>query len=857
MKKKLFKPVLTFGLAVAVAFGGLATGITASGTAEAADLSTAKVTTTSSLAQVTGLKYDSNQDIIYWNKVAGADYYYITMTDSKGTTYTTSTSSLYKDVSGYHSTSASTYTVTVYAKSYDLYLVASNVSWADRSKYTYDTYTYDATTQTYTLYKYPVGPKSATLKFTLSGEKAASTTAVSSAPTIVKKEVYGNYVYFTVKGEKLNLSYNDEYLQWQYSNNATFKKTNDGKNWVYTSSASSSSTNPTLSVYLGDKGYGETIYVRARVYNPNYKEIVQGNGYSYYSYGKWSSFSNVVSYKVPKSEVTSVNTYVTGTTITLSAASNGAATGYQFAKKVGSSWVVLAKQTDNTYKDTGLTKNAKYNYRVRSYFYNAATKKTTYSAWTKVEATTWAANLNFQAAAASTTSTKLTWNKVSGATGYEIYRSDTTGSSLTKKKGQANSSYTDYVLVKTLSAKKTSYTDKKLTAGRTYNYQIRAYKTINKQKVYISDSYSITLDAHSLYFSNQYVNASGKTVVTWNKITGIKGYYLEKYDEVNGTWTKVKTLKATKTSYTFPKVNVGSNSVQYRIRPYDANKIYSGSTVTINPTLAKVTGVTAKKTTKGIKVTWKAVAGADYYMVFRSTSSKAVYDSTTKTYSLPSSYELVYEGNVDTTNCDYGYNYTTSYYTSKIEGLSVVDQALTYQERTQVWDDATQSYKYADPVTDASGNTTYPTDVAYYGGVEGPQSGVTYYYYVVAYAKASNGSLNYSTISSVGASKPVSATYTAKKATKPKKVTVSSKTKATATIKIKKVKGATGYAIYRATKKNGTYVLVGLSTKTTFTDKSVTAGKTYYYKVSSYVLSEAKVNIYSAKTKAYKLTIKK
>ena len=141
---------------------------------------------------------------------------------------------------------------------------------------------------------------------------------------------------------------------------------------------------------------------------------------------------------------------------------------------------------------------------------------------------------------------------------------------------------------------------------------------------------------------------------------------------------------------------------------------------------------------------------------------------------------------------------------------------------------------------------------------KGPKAGVKYYYYVVAYAEAPNGNVDYSNgvISSAGVSKPVSAIYTAVKAKKPGKVTVSSK-KSTATIKINKVKGAKGYAVYRATKKGGKYVLVGITTKTTFTDKNVTAGKTYYYKVASYVQSEAKANIYSSKTKAYKLKIKK
>lgn len=49
---------------------------------------------------------------------------------------------------------------------------------------------------------------------------------------------------------------------------------------------------------------------------------------------------------------------------------------------------------------------------------------------------------------------------------------------------------------------------------------------------------------------------------------------------------------------------------------------------------------------------------------------------------------------------------------------------------------------------------------------------------------------------------------------------------------------ATGYYIYRSTSKTGTYKKVGSSTTTTYTDKGLTKGKTYYYKVVAYVSSD-------------------
>lgn len=50
----------------------------------------------------------------------------------------------------------------------------------------------------------------------------------------------------------------------------------------------------------------------------------------------------------------------------------------------------------------------------------------------------------------------------------------------------------------------------------------------------------------------------------------------------------------------------------------------------------------------------------------------------------------------------------------------------------------------------------------------------------------------------------------------------------------KAVNGASGYQLYRATSKTGTYKLVKDTTAKSFNDKGLTTGKTYYYKVRAY-----------------------
>ena len=73
-----------------------------------------------------------------------------------------------------------------------------------------------------------------------------------------------------------------------------------------------------------------------------------------------------------------------------------------------------------------------------------------------------------KAARLSSTKIKLTWSSVSGASGYELYRS--------------TSSSGKYYFIKRTSS--LYYTNSGLTKGKTYYYKIRAYKTVGTTKVY-------------------------------------------------------------------------------------------------------------------------------------------------------------------------------------------------------------------------------------------------------------------------------------------------------------------------------------------------------------------------------------
>lgn len=73
-------------------------------------------------------------------------------------------------------------------------------------------------------------------------------------------------------------------------------------------------------------------------------------------------------------------------------------------------------------------------------------------------------------------------------------------------------------------------------------------------------------------------------------------------------------------------------------------------------------------------------------------------------------------------------------------------------------------------------------------------------------------------------------------------------------VTFKKVSGVTSYVVYRATSAKGKYTPVGTTTKTTYADKTVVSGKTYYYKVGA-VKKVGKVTFTGAMSTKY-LSIK-
>lgn len=161
------------------------------------------------------------------------------------------------------------------------------------------------------------------------------------------------------------------------------------------------------------------------------------------------------------------------TVLTASWKMTGAGDGVELHRslKKGSGYAMVYSGTASSYKNSKLAYGKTYYYKARAY--RIADGKKYYGAWSAIKSYSLipAASKIKKLSNSSSGQTTLTWNKVSGASGYKIYRS--------LKKG---SGYKKIATVKKGAAVK--YVDKKLKKGKTYYYKIRTYKTVSKKTGY-------------------------------------------------------------------------------------------------------------------------------------------------------------------------------------------------------------------------------------------------------------------------------------------------------------------------------------------------------------------------------------
>ena len=206
---------------------------------------------------------------------------------------------------------------------------------------------------------------------------------------------------------------------------------------------------------------------------------------------------------------------------------------------------------------------------------------------------------------------KLTWNAVSGATSYRVFRSESRG--------------TGYSLLGTTTA--TSYVNTGAAVGKTYYYRVKAVNSVGTSgysNIVSGKAKTAAPAAPSVTIGN---SSTGKPQLTWKAVSGAVKYEVYRSTRQNSGYSLLGTT--TSTSY----VNTGASTgttYYYRVKAVNRNGMASGYSNIVSGK-AKAAAPAAPSVTIGNsstgkpQLTWKAVSGAVSYRIYRSESRGTGY----------------------------------------------------------------------------------------------------------------------------------------------------------------------------------------------------------------------------------------
>ena len=226
-----------------------------------------------------------------------------------------------------------------------------------------------------------------------------------------------------------------------------------------------------------------------------------------------------------------------------------------------------------TYTDNGLTSGKKYTYMVRGYHklntgtvYGAYSQEYSCTA-TYAEAVTastdpeppifdTAPDMPAQAAIADRTSSSINvrWSKISGVTGYFVYKYNTSTGKYDR-------------IARCIGDESRSYNFTGLSPATTYKFGVRAYYEYNGVIMYSNRlEFSKCTKPRTFTSSFKYTPIGSYRCLHWQKLSNVSGYIIYKYDIAHNKYTRVKKISSYKTtSCILPALKSGFG---YRILAY-------------------------------------------------------------------------------------------------------------------------------------------------------------------------------------------------------------------------------------------------------------------------------------------------
>ncbi len=205
-----------------------------------------------------------------------------------------------------------------------------------------------------------------------------------------------------------------------------------------------------------------------------------------------------------------------------------------------------------------------------------------------------AAPINLGVQAVSTTGITLAWTDTSNSErGFQVERRSEAGA---------------WVLVATLGANATGYTDAGLSEASTYGYRVRAYNTAG-YSTYTNEATAATIIAAPTPLTAAAATSNTRIDLTWTDNSAIETAYLvERKTGASGTWSEIATLGANVTSYADTGL-VPPATYVYRVRAanpsgYSAYSDEATATILIPPSAPTNLTASAVSATR-IQLIWE------------------------------------------------------------------------------------------------------------------------------------------------------------------------------------------------------------------------------------------------------------
>ena len=297
----------------------------------------------------------------------------------------------------------------------------------------------------------------------------------------------------------------------------------------------------------------------------NYTDTTAASGttytYTVRAYNKdtmsdWNSTKSLM--RISDTTLTGASNITSGVQVKWSQVT-GAAGYIVYRKGAGKGWARIADIKSGStvsYTDKTASSGTTYTYTVRAYNGN------TMGDWHSAKSLMRISDTTVTGASNITSGVQVKWSRVTGATGYIVYRKSASGS------------WGRIADIK--SGSTVSYTDTTAASGTTYTYTVRAYNGSTMGDWHSTKSVKRLSDPKLTSASK----VSGGINVRWTRVTGATGYIVYRKSG-SGSWGRIADIKSGSTvSYTDRTAKAGT-TYTYTVRAYNGNTMGDWSSVKV------------------------------------------------------------------------------------------------------------------------------------------------------------------------------------------------------------------------------------------------------------------------------------